>query len=508
MEHHNDAQQHTEHLRPRIHYTPAANWMNDPNGCIYHENRYHLFYQYNPNGSEWGSIHWGHAASRDLLHWEQQDTAIFPDPRFGIIFSGSAVYDRDNSSGLFAGTPGLAAIYTTHREAVDGRVGGSDPAHAAQPLEQQCLSYSTDGGANWIPYPDNPILPNPGYRNFRDPKVLYHEETRAWVMVVSAGTTLLLYRSANLLDWNHCGTIESSWLYPDTTAMGPETPLECPQLIRLDGPDGSPLWVLIYSIMDPAVTSHAPTYYRFGTFDGWSFRPLRSPGGNGCHAPRVLDHGRDFYAVQAWEGEVPGKRPILTAWANNWAYARTVPTAPWRGVMSLPRELSAAETGGCLFLRQQPAALESAKAAALPEAAIGTPVPLQGDRACDLQLTLLDHTLGTAAITFTTDAGEQVKLLWDGRSTEIILDARSLAGSSFHADYNQPLRVPVPGPVLASASHLAMRVLLDRSILEIFLQDGLLVMTNQLFPRGSWKSVTISLEGGVRAADLNIDELE
>ncbi len=500
MEHHNVAQQHTEHLRPILHYTPAANWMNDPNGCIYHDSRYHLFYQYNPNGSEWGSIHWGHAASRDLLHWEQQDTAIFPDPRFGIIFSGSAVYDRTNSSGLFAETPGLAAIYTTHRE------------DAQPPLEQQCLSYSTDGGTSWIPYPGNPILPNPGYRNFRDPGVLYHDETDSWIMVVSAGTDLLLYRSGNLLEWEHSSTIDVSLLYP--AAMSSETPLECPaplecpQLIPLAGPEGSRIWVLIYSIMDPAMTVHAPTYYRFGTFDGWSFQPSGSPWGNICHSPAILDYGRDCYAVQAWEGDIPGKRPILTAWANNWAYARTVPTAPWRGVMGLPRELSVAEIGGCLFLKQRPAVLAAAKAASLPGASTGTPVALQGDRACDLQLTLHDHTLGTAVITFTTEAGEQLKLLWDGGRTEITLDTRALAGSSFHAAYNQPLRVRIPGEILAAAVPLAMRVLLDRSILEIFLQDGLLVMTNQLFPRGNWESVTISLEGGIRATDLTVDALE
>ncbi|WP_300271237.1 glycoside hydrolase family 32 protein [Halomonas sp.] len=320
--------------RPVLHFTPPAGWMNDPNGLVFFEGEYHLFYQYYPHDRVWGPMHWGHAVSRDLVHWQHLAPALAPDEA-GMCFSGSAIVDRHDTSGLFEGEPGLLAFYTAHRTAPD------DPEDYVQ---EQCLAYSRDRGRSWHRYAGNPIMANPGRRDFRDPKVIWHAPSRRWVMALACGQAIQFHVSADLLTWRLAST------FGEGQGAHTRHPWECPDLFELPVADtGETRWVLVVGI---GASEDNPfgsfTQYFVGDFDGERFH-------NENPAERVLmmDEGRDFYAVQSWSDlpEADGRR-LAIAWLNNWLYANQIPEAGWRGAMSFPRELSLLATPEGVRLRQ------------------------------------------------------------------------------------------------------------------------------------------------------------
>lgn len=313
-----------ERYRPQFHFSPAKNWMNDPNGMVYYRGQWHLFFQHNPEGNRWGNMSWGHAVSRDLVHWKQLPLAIRYDAT-EAIFSGSAVIDWHNTSGF--GTrknPAMVAIYTS-----------------AKPGNQsQSLAYSTDGGRTFTKYAGNPVL-DIGSAEFRDPKVFWYAPKREWRMVVVLAKEhkVSIYSSPNLKDWRHLsdfgpvGAVGGVW--------------ECPDLFPMRVPGtGQVKWVMVVNLNPGAVAGGSGGQYFVGDFDGTRFRP-------DDRRTRWLDYGRDFYAGVTWN-DAPDHRRVMIAWMNNWDYANQIPTSPWRSAMSVPRELSLERGAGGLRLRHVP----------------------------------------------------------------------------------------------------------------------------------------------------------
>jgi fructan beta-fructosidase len=313
-------------MRPEFHFAPQNNWMNDPNGLIYHNGLYHLYFQYNPLGNQWGHMSWGHATSKDLIHWEEHPVAIEESDN-KMIFSGSAVFDRNNSSGL--GTvenPPIVAIFTEHRET----------------LQTQSIAYSLDGGFTYAKYVNNPVI-DLGMKDFRDPKVFWYEQGSYWVMSVVASHEyrVIFYKSFNLIDWQllssfgPVGSVDGIWECPDLF------PLEIENAIK---------WVLIISINPGGPAGGSGTQYFIGDFDGVTFTQTEHN-----NLVKWLDYGADYYAAVSYN-DVPGNKRIMIGWMNNWKYAHELPAQPYRGTMATPREITLARVNGQIELIQQPIA--------------------------------------------------------------------------------------------------------------------------------------------------------
>jgi fructan beta-fructosidase len=296
--------------RPRIHFTPVKNWMNDPNGLVCHQGEYHLFFQHNPQGTQWGHMSWGHAVSKDLLNWEELPVAIAED-QDGAIFSGSAVSDGDD----------LVAIYTRHTET----------------SQTQCIAISKDNGRTFEKYEKNPVL-DEGKKDFRDPKVFKYKNE--WIMAVAQPHEhqISFYSSPNLITWKHLSN------FGPAAATGGVW--ECPDLFPLVI-DGKEVWVLIVSL-NPGGLYGSGTQYFIGDFDGTTFVPRYL-----TYEPRWLDYGKDNYAGVTFSNEPNGKR-ILIAWMSNWEDVKNHPKTSWTTQMTIPRELGLAKVNGEIVLTQQP----------------------------------------------------------------------------------------------------------------------------------------------------------
>ena len=325
------AERYREPFRPQFHFTPERNWMNDPNGMVFFQGEYHLFYQYNPFGDQWGHMSWGHAVSRDLAHWEHLPLALAEENGV-MIFSGSAVVDWKNTSGFGKdGQPPLVAIYTGH--------------YTAKPLQNQHIASSIDRGRTWTKFAGNPVL-DIGEKDFRDPKVIWHESTRRWVMAVAwpVQRKVRLYASPNLKEWTHlsdfgpAGSTKGIW--------------ECPDLfpVRVEAKPREERWVLIVNVGSGAPAGGSGCQYFVGNFDGTHFKL------EVASQPTLwADYSRDFYAAVSWS-DVPRRdgRRLWIGWMSNWEYAGAVPTSPWRSAMSLPRELMLRGTAAGHQLIQAP----------------------------------------------------------------------------------------------------------------------------------------------------------
>jgi fructan beta-fructosidase len=300
-----------ETFRPRAHFTPHRNWMNDPNGLIFYKGKYHLFYQHNPEGNLWGNMSWGHAVSSDLYNWEHLPVAISYDENFGI-FSGSVVVDHKNSSGLGSTeNPPMVAIYTAHRH---------DRTH-----QSQHIAYSLDEGLTWQKYSSNPVL-DLGMKDFRDPKVSYQADTDSWLMAISKPEEfkIAFFTSKDLKNWHHLsdlgplGATGGCW--------------ECPDLFPLTLPTGQTKWVLLVSLNPGGISGGSGTQYFVGNWDGKTFTP-------DSDKEQWIDYGRDNYAGVTFN-DAPNSERIFIGWMNNWIYADKYPTELWRSSMTTPRKLS------------------------------------------------------------------------------------------------------------------------------------------------------------------------
>lgn len=466
--------------------------MNDPNGMVFYEGEYHLFYQYYPDDTVWGPMHWGHAVSRDLVHWEHLPIGLYPD-RNGFIFSGSAVVDRKDSSGFFEGGHGLAAIFT-HADTYPG---------TERPRQRQSLAYSRDCGRSWTMYDGNPVLAEEQYTDFRDPKVFWHAPLNHWVMVVAAGNHVRFYASPNLKEWAFTGEFGAD-------SGSHEGVWECPDLFELpvNVEAGTRKWVLIVSIGDhPERPEGSRTQYFIGRFDGCTFV--------NDHDPEMvlwLDCGRDNYAGVTWSDipEQDGRR-LYIGWMSNWKYANKTPTEAWRSAMTIPRELTLrAEPEGIRVLQSPVAELKKLRenrqswrrVVVRPDCNV-----LSGTRG-DLLEIEAEIAFGPAS-----HFGFKVKIT-DSEETVIGYDAvnrtlyvdRSRSGSTgFHPAFGCRHGVFHP----AKHNRLKLHLFVDRSSVEIFADEGRTVLTDLIFPSAESSEVELfSSEGEVTLISMDIYHLQ
>ncbi len=470
-EYRRSAEWRREPWRPGWHFSPDLHWINDPNGLVWADGLWHLFYQHNPHGNDWGHMSWGHATSRDLLHWEHQPLAL-AEGSGTMAFSGSAVVDRDDTSGLGAAGAGpLVAIYTAHQQ---GR-------------QTQDIASSTDGGRTWTPWPGNPVL-DLGLADFRDPKVFWHAPTARWVMVVSLALEkrLQFHASSDLKRW----TLLSE--FGPAGAPG-KSNWECPDLFELpiEGEPGATAWVLSVGMGSGSVAGGSGDEYFVGSFDGTRFVADVADA-------RFVDHGRDFYAAVSFS-DVPADdgRRIWIGWMNNWETAQ-VPTWPWRGQMSAPRELSLRRIGGVPTLCQRPVreidALGRDKTA-IPAGKIGAgthPLPRAGKR-FDLRLTIDPASSEACGMHVLAKEGQRTVVGYDARSRRMFVDRTASGRVSFHPAFAGRHEAPLePGP----DGTVRLRILVDACSVEVFGNDGEAVITDLVFPDDDATGLALFAEGG------------
>lgn len=459
----------TPQYRPAYHFTPAAQWMNDPNGLVFHDGVYHLFFQYHPHSSVWGPMHWGHATSQDLVHWQEQPVALAPDEH-GMIFSGSAVVDVNNTAGLApAGASPLVAIFTHSSTALEAQ---------GQPHQHQSLAYSLDGGQHWQKHAGNPVLQSPGLKDFRDPKVFWHAPTARWVMSLACGDHIAFYSAPNLRDW----TLESRFGH---TAGAHGGVWECPDLIALDL-NGRERWVLLVSLTPGGPQGGSATQYFVGDFDGHHFTPEHTD-------TRWLDWGADNYAGVTWSN-TPG-RCVFIGWMSSWLYAKDVPTAPWRSAMTLPRELALQEIQGQAWLCA-PAAREVDdyfQQQVLPPPDDASLLALD---ACAVQdfSAALPAARGAFRLQLRSDAGESWRLTLSNAQGDLWQLVYDAVAQQFCADRSASGRVdfhPAFGachvaPRIGRAAQCEVSLYADAASMETIADGGLTALTSVLFPRAPW----------------------
>ncbi|WP_226659199.1 glycoside hydrolase family 32 protein [Pseudalkalibacillus hwajinpoensis] len=475
--------EYNQSLRPQIHYTPEQNWMNDPNGMVYVEGKYHLFYQHNPTENEFGNMGWGHAVSEDLYHWEEKPMALEADEQ-GMIFSGGAVYDQYNTSGLFEeGKAGLVAFYT---------IAGAE--------QTQGLAYSEDGGETWKKYRGNPILPNPGIKDFRDPKVIWHEESEKWIMLLAAGNKVIFYGSDNLIDWE-----KFSEFGVNQGAQGGVW--ETPELFKLpvDGNSSNQKWVLQVDMNPGSIAGGSGGQYFIGEFDGKTFTREGAK-----EDINWVDYGTDFYAAQAFSNHEGN--PIWLAWMSNWMYASDLPTDPWKGAMSLPRQVSLKEVNGETRLIQEPAgeieSNRSKKLVDLSDKEVEGRMPLDDFKA-DTYEVVAEFDIDTSGeFGFRVRKGDEEETIvgYDSKNNVAFIDRQNSGDIDFHEQFPGVYRAPLEP---TEDGKVKLHLFVDRSSVELFANDGKRVMTNRIFPSEDSDGFEIyAMNGKVTLDFLEVYELD
>jgi len=430
--------------------------MNDPNGMVYADGTYHLFYQYNPQGNDWGNMSWGHATSTDLMHWKEQAVAMTRD-ELGAIFSGSAVIDKDNTAGF--GANAMVALYTSAGET--GDVAGK---------QQQSIAYSTDGGKTFTRYTGNPVIKN-NDDNLRDPKVFWHADSKQWVMALAKGWArgVEFYGSTNLTSWNHLST------FVVDLPGRPNFQWECPDLIQMGNK-----WVLLVSVNPGGPILGSGMMYFVGDFDGKEFKA------DALDYPLWLDYGMDNYAGVTWSNT--GDRKIMIGWMNNWSYAGAVPCTPWRSAMTLPRELKLTTFGGKPLLCC-PVVSEVDKIASQWQNVSSEALPLDAKKSA-YQLRINVGMDQNSTITLSNSKDE--KFVIDIRSSDRTLTARRNAATG-RVDFNGSFSIPsMQAPLNVEGNTVVVDLFVDQSSVEIVTQDGAMSMTNLVFPTSIYDQLTIS----------------
>jgi fructan beta-fructosidase len=446
-----------ERYRPQIHFSPQTGWMNDPNGLIYHEGLYHLFFQYYPDSTVWGPMHWGHAVSKDLLHWKHLPIALYPDS-IGYIFSGSAVADNLNTSGF--GTDGripLIAIYTQHDPA--GEKGANNS------FQNQSIAYSLDEGKSWTKYSGNPVLRTPGLKDFRDPKVIWYDDQKKWIMVLAAGERVLFYSSADLKTW-----IRESEFGSQTGAHGGVW--ECPDLVPFVI-DGKKIWLLLASINPGGPQKGSSTQYFTGSFDGHTFNSFDT-------ITRWTDYGPDDYAGVTYGNT--GNQHIFLGWMSNWQYGTKLPTQKWRSSMTIPRILGLKKIDSCYYTTMTPIVpdtLERLSDRSKPNPKIN--YVLHGPSRIVLSFT----DLKTFSLVFSNPQGQQLIVGFDRNKNAFYID-RTLAGKS---DFDTNFARIYFGPRIATSAKSDISLVIDDSSVELFADEGLTTMTALVFPDQFYNSL-------------------
>jgi len=460
-----------ESFRPQFHFTPEKMWMNDPNGMVYNEGIHHLFYQYYPKDIVWGPMHWGHAVSEDLIHWEHKPIALFPD-ELGYIFSGSAVLDKNNSSGF--GTednPPLVAIFTYHNAELK-KAGKTN-------FETQGIAYSLDNGDSWTKHEDNPVISDENSTDFRDPKVMWHEPSEKWILTLVAGDHAEFYSSKNLKEWELVGKFGKN-----KGAHGGVW--ECPDLFKLkvDGTDEEK-WILLISINPGAPNGGSGTQYFIGDFDGNKFTTDQTEN-------RWIDWGTDNYAGVTFNN-APNDETVFIGWMSNWTYARETPTEKWRSAMTIPRKLGLKKIGEKYELTNYP--VENLEDIIEKEKGDGTSFAVEkgGNKSFRGDFNQTDVRFRTklkdCTFSFKNSSGESVMLSMIDEQNLFLLGRSSSGKVDFNKDFGKGTqKMPVTN---LPDGEVEVRMLLDASSVEVFINQGQYVMTAQLFPNANYNELIV-----------------
>ena len=496
----------TDYYRPSYHFTPLYGWMNDPNGMVYKDGEYHLYFQYNPYGSKWGNMHWGHAVSKDLVHWEHLDPAIARDP-VGHIFSGSSVIDKKNTAGF--GKNAIIAIYTNNSVNHD---------------EVQCIAYSNDNGRTFTKYEGNPVLtPFDGLKDFRDPKVFWYEKGKCWYMIVSADKEMRLYKSKNLKKWNYVSAFGKG--------IGQQPcQYECPDFFQLpvNGDKKKMKWVMTMNINPGCWFGGSATEYFVGDFDGKKFT---CPDANEV---KWLDWGKDHYATVTFSNT--GDRVLGITWMSNWQYANLTPFKQNRGANGLPRELKLYEKNGKYYISEDVApevyALRKdtknvADASVAGEKMLaGVAANMEG--AFEIEADVTPDANGIAGIEISNNKRERTMIYFDMKQGKVVMDRTESGLSDFGkqavphdielawdkqlaAEGKQPARITNSinyknDFALATWAPLSLcedgkktyhvDIFVDKSSVELFVDGGRIAMTNLVFPVAPYENVKLYTQGG------------
>ena len=421
-----------EKYRPLYHHTPKRGWMNDPNGMFYKDGVWHLFYQYNPYGSMWGNMHWGHSSSADLVHWKDEGVALAPDA-WGTMFSGSCVTDNGN----------IVAMYTTSR-----------PTPFGGDVQAQCIAYSKDDGKTFTKYEGNPVL-TAEEKDFRDPRPFWNEDIKAWNLILAVGQEMRIYSSPDLKKWKY----ESSFGKEYGCHGGV---WECPDLFPIGQPKK---WVLICNINPGGPFGGSATQYFVGQFDGHKFTCEHQD-------TRWMDYGKDHYATVSF-CNAPDNRRTVMAWMSNWQYANQVPTMQFRSANSVPRDLGMFEYKGEYYVSVVPSkemlSLRSNKAK-------------QPTEACEIVVDVKKQT----EIVLSNAKGEQVIMRYDAARQTFSMDRTKSGDVSFSADFPCVTEAPTYGNVKQ------LRIFIDRCSVEAFDAEGKMAMTNLVFPTEPYNNIKVT----------------
>ena len=482
----------TEKFRPVYHHTPLYGWMNDANGLVYKDGEYHLYFQYNPYGSKWGNMHWGHSVSKDLVHWEHLAPAIARDT-LGHIFSGSSIVDQENVAGYGVGS--ILVFYTSASDK-NGQV--------------QCLAFSKDNGRTFIKYEKNPILcPADGLRDFRDPKVFRYEPEDKWVMIVSADKEMRFYDSKNLKDWNYMSSFGEGY-------GAQPCQFECPDMVELpvDGDLNRKKWALIVNVNPGCYFGGSATQYFTGNFDGTKFSCDSQP-----NVTKWLDWGKDHYATVCFSNT--GERTIAVPWMSNWQYCNIVPTKQFRSANALPRELSLYTQDGEIYLSAAPIleikTLRKEKKE-IPAFTVANDCHIDSlladnDGAYELALEITAGEAEIMGFSLFNDKGEKVDIYFNLPEKRLVMD-RTKSGivdfgkksvsheievhdrrKTTSINYIDDFALATWAPI-KKENEYTLDVFVDKCSVEIFLNGGKVAMTNLIFPSEPYNRMCFYSKGG------------
>ena len=496
----------TDYYRPSYHFTPLYGWMNDPNGMVYKDGEYHLYFQYNPYGSKWGNMHWGHAVSKDLVHWEHLDPAIARDP-VGHIFSGSSVVDKKNTAGF--GKDAIIAIYTNNSVNHD---------------EVQCIAYSNDNGRTFTKYEGNPVLtPFDGLKDFRDPKVFWYEKGKCWYMIVSADKETRFYKSKNLKKWTYVSAFGKG--------MGQQPcQYECPDFFQLpvNGDKKKMKWVMTMNINPGCWFGGSATEYFVGDFDGKKFT---CPDANEV---KWIDWGKDHYATVTFSNT--GDRVLGITWMSNWQYANLTPFKQNRGANGLPRELKLYEKNGKYYVSEDVAQevyalrkdTKNVADASVSDEKMLAGVAANMNGAFEIEADVTPNANGIAGIEISNNKRERTMIYFDMKQGKVVMDRTESGLTDFGkqavphdielawdkqraAEGKEPARIANSinyknDFALATWAPLSLcedgkktyhvDIFVDKSSVELFVDGGRIAMTNLVFPVAPYENVKLYTQGG------------
>ena len=491
----------TDYYRPVYHHTPSYGWMNDANGMFYKDGVWNLYYQYNPYGSKWGNMHWGHAVSRDLFHWTEKPAALARDT-MGHIFSGSSVVDVNNIAGYGPGA--IIAFYTSASEK-NGQI--------------QCMAYSTDNGLTFTKYEDNPILtPFDGLANFRDPKVFWYAPKQCWFMIVSADKEMRFYKSHNLKDWTYISAFGKGY-------GAQPNQFECPDFFPMTV-NGKQKWVMIVNINPGCMFGGSATEYFVGDFDGKTFTCDDTP-----DVAKFLDYGKDHYATVTFYN-APDGRIVALPWMSNWQYANVTPIKQYRGANALPRDLKLYEKDGEYYVAAD--ASKEVKRLRKQEKTVGSftgaktlkNLFAKSDGAFEIECDVTPNAADIAGIDISNSKGEVTKVYFDMQAKRLVMDRTQSGLTDFgklaepheiekeydlheHRGNNTPMRqqnsvnyqndfaLGTWGPLaLCNGKTYHLHIFVDNCSVEAFVDGGRIAMTNLVFPTKPYNNLRFYSVGG------------